>query len=150
MNCTPFITALCCALPAMVQAAEPSFYQQNCNRLENIKYNMQCCVAMGVEEHNFFNNSCKVAKLNESECKELLTILSHAKALKVEGKIMARMAGCTKLVMYDAKGNTIESLTTWALIPESKAKPPYHYLSLARMSLPDADYKRLHELIGKD
>ena len=150
MNYTPFITAFCCALPAMVQAAEPSFHQQNCNKLTQIQKDLQRCVAMGVEKHDFRDNSYKETKLNESECKELLTILSHAKALKVEGKIMARMAGCTKLVMCDAKGNTIESLTTWALIPESKAKPPYHYLSLARMSLPDADYKRLLELIGKD
>ena len=144
------MSALYCTLPAMVQAAEPSFYQQNCNRLEKLQKNIQRCVAMSVEKHDFRDNSCKVTKLNEDECKELLTILTHAKALKVRGQIMARMAGCTKLVMYDAKGKALESITTWALIPESKAKPPYHYLSLARMSLPDADYKRLRELINKD
>ena len=150
MNYTPFITALCCALPAMVQAAEPSFHQQNCNKLAQIQKDLQRCVAMSVEKHDFRDNSSKETKLNDEECKELLSILSHAKALKVKGKLMARMAGCTKLVMYDAKGKALESITTWALIPESKAKPPYHYLSLARMSLPDADYKPLRELINKD
>ena len=134
----------------MVQAAEPSFYQQNCNSLEKLQKNMQRCVTISVEKHDFRDNSCKVTKLNDEECQELLSILSHAKALKVKGKLMAGMAGCTKLVMYDAKGKALESITTWALIPESEAKPPYHYLSLARMSLPDADYKRLRELINKD
>ena len=145
------MSALCCTLPAMVQAAEPSFYQQNCNRLEKLQKNIQRCVTISVEKHDFRYDSIKVTKLNEDECKELLTILSHAKALKVRGQIMARMAGCTKLVMHDTKGKAIERITTWALIPESEAKTPYHYyLSLARMSLPDADYKRLRELINKD
>ena len=151
MSTTVFNTlaAICSLIPAMVQAAEPSFADKSQQAVAKLQSILPDTARIVVEYHYFSSQytAPPPVELSNEETQAVLRVLQGVNPLPQRGMRYVRYKGTHRLVFYHANSKKLGHLNMIDLAAQPESTTDSRYAANAEMCLPPDDYKLLRQII---